>query len=66
MTTPNTMSQSQTAPLAAEQIEESPFVIEFFMVQALGFRGMAYLDADSKWRRAFDDAPVYGPVKIIE
>lgn len=45
---------------------ESPFLVEFFMVEGLGFRCMAYRNQDGKWRGAFDDAELPGCVHLME
>jgi hypothetical protein len=34
---------------------ESPFLVEFFMVEGRGFKCMAYRNQDGKWRAAFSN-----------
>ena len=46
--------------------EESPFIVEFFMVQSLGFRGMGYCDEDGRWRNAFNNDQLMGQVYLLE
>ena len=46
--------------------EASPFVTEFFMVQGLGYRGMAYCDHDGTWRNAFNHFPLMGRIYLLE
>lgn len=50
----------------AQTAEISPFVIEFFMVEGLGFRCMAYRDNDGKWRDAFKHYELHGDIQILE
>jgi len=45
--------------------EESPFIIEFYMVQCIGFQCMAYRDEDGKWRTALDNSELPGDVIIL-
>ena len=49
-----------------EAAEASPFVVEFFMVQGLGFRGMAYCDEDGTWRNAFNHDHLMGRIYLLE
>ena len=49
--------------LVAESI--SPFTIEFVMVLCCGMRFMAYLDLEGKWRTAFDNRELEGPVRVL-
>jgi hypothetical protein len=51
---------------AEEAAETSPFVLEFFMVQGLGFRGMAYCDEDGNWRNAFNHDQLMGRIYLLE
>ncbi len=44
----------------------SPFVIEFFTVQVLGLKCMAYRDSDGKWRRAVDGVELPGFVRVLD
>jgi hypothetical protein len=45
---------------------ESPFLVEFFMVQGMGFKCMAYRNQDGKWRGAFDNEELPGKIQILE
>jgi hypothetical protein len=56
----------QTAFTIEKSAGETPFMIEFFMVQGIGFRCMAYCDEDGKWRHAFDNAELFGDIRILE
>jgi hypothetical protein len=53
-------------PVVASMIEDTPFIIEFFMVQGAGFRCTAYRDQDGKWRDAFNNEELFGEVQILE
>jgi hypothetical protein len=44
----------------------SPFLVEFFTVQALGVRCMAYRNPDGKWHRAFDHLELPGSIRLLE
>ena len=48
------------------QVDVSPFIIEFFMVQGLGFRCMAYRDQDGKWYNALNRSELFGDIQILE
>lgn len=54
-----------TKPHAEERSETSPFTIEFFMVQGIGFKCMAYREGDGKWRGAFDNEELPGTVRVL-
>jgi len=43
----------------------SPFLVEFFLVQGINFCCMAYLDADGKWRGAFDKQELFGVLRVV-
>ena len=53
-------------PVVAALIDDTPFIIEFHMVQGIGFRCAAYRDQDGKWRDAFNHEELFGPVQILE
>jgi hypothetical protein len=53
------------APSPASE-EKSPFVTEFFLVQGISFRCMAYFDQDRKWRNAFSHDELPGAIYILE
>jgi hypothetical protein len=57
--------KSQPTRAAGEE-DESPFLLEFFMVQGFGFRCMAYRDDYGRWRTAFDNQELAGHVWISE
>jgi hypothetical protein len=61
-----TMQACQPAFGVEEAAEASPFVVEFFMVQGLGFRGMAYCDEDGNWRNAFNNDQLMGHIYLLE
>jgi hypothetical protein len=44
---------------------DSPFIIEFSMVQCCGLNCMAYCDANGKWRGAYDNDELPEPVFIL-
>lgn len=44
----------------------SPFLVEFFMVQGVGFQCMAYRNSDGKWRGAFDNRELPGAIHVLE
>lgn len=50
---------------SAESNGFSPFEQEFFMVQGIGFRCMAYRNGDGKWRGAFDDEELPGAIRVL-
>jgi hypothetical protein len=52
--------------VAKEQDGVSPFVVEFFMVQGIGFQCMAYCSYDGKWRTAFDNIELHGAIHVLE
>jgi hypothetical protein len=50
----------------ARQSAPSFLLIEFFLVQGVGFRCTAYCDPVGKWRDAFTNAELPGEVQILE
>jgi hypothetical protein len=44
----------------------SPFLVEFFMVQGIGFQCMAYRNSDGKWRGAFDNRELPGAIRVLD
>jgi hypothetical protein len=60
--------QQQSEPRLSADNEggASPFIVEFFMVQGIGFRCMAYRDHDGMWRSAFDNKALSGCIRILE
>jgi len=62
-----TMMQTYQPGFGTEDsAEASPFVVEFFMVQGLGFRGMAYCDERGNWRNAFNNDQLMGHIYLLE
>jgi hypothetical protein len=53
-------------PRPEDQCGVSPFVLEFFMVQGIGFQCMAYRGGDGKWHQAFNDQELPGAVSLLE
>jgi hypothetical protein len=51
---------------AADERESSPFLVEFFMVEGIGFRCMAYRDFDGHWRGAFNNKALPGMVRVLD
>jgi hypothetical protein len=49
-----------------DQRGASPFILEFFMVQGIGFRCMAYRNGDGKWHEAFNDRELPGAIRLLE
>jgi hypothetical protein len=45
--------------------EVSPFLVEFFMVQGVGFKCMAYMGFDGKWHGAFDNRVLPGNIRVL-
>lgn len=46
--------------------ELSPFTVEFFLVQGVGFKCMAYPDAEGRWHEAFCNAELSEPIQVLE
>jgi hypothetical protein len=44
----------------------TPFIFEFFMVQGMGFRCMAYCDQAGCWRNALNNEELTGEIRILE
>ncbi|HUA66420.1 MAG TPA: hypothetical protein VME24_11265 [Alphaproteobacteria bacterium] len=53
-------------PGAAAEDAASPFLVEFFMVQGVGFQCMAYRNSDGTWRSAFDNRLLPGAIRVLE
>lgn len=53
-------------PAGEARGEASPFILEFFMVQSAGYRCMAYLNKEGKWRGAFDHRELPGTIRVLE
>jgi hypothetical protein len=50
---------------ANEKETASPFVHEYFIVQCLGYLGMAYRNSEGKWLDAFTHRQLAGEVRIL-
>lgn len=59
-------SPIQPFRLVANEEEPSPFIREFFLVQGIGFRCMAYRGSEGKWRGAFSNEELPGPIRVLE
>ncbi len=66
MTTQTLIPRRKLVSKVKTQEESSPFIVEFFMVQGIGYRCMAYCDEDGKWRNAFNNGELYGDIRILE
>jgi len=60
------MQSLKSRSASAAHDELSPFTVEFFWVQTIGHRCMAYLDYEGKWHEAFNGAEIPGPVRVLE
>ena len=60
------LGSREPKPVIREPGEPSPFLVEFFMVQGVGFKCMAYRNGDGKWRTAFDDIELPGTIRVLE
>jgi hypothetical protein len=59
-------SQRNPKPGAGKQDGESPFLVEFFMVQGPGFKCMAYRNGDGIWHEAFAHIKLPGQIRVLE
>jgi hypothetical protein len=66
MTNHTTMQQFESGSAIELQDEMSPFIIEFFLVQGIGFTCMAYHDRDGRWHRAIDNEELPGLILVLE
>lgn len=66
MTNQMTAQPCGTESAAEDRGEPSPFIYEFFMVQCVNFKCMAYRDQDGKWRGALDNEELDGFVRVLE
>jgi hypothetical protein len=60
------ISTREPAPALEGFTVPSPFVLEFFLVEALGFRGMAYCDRDGNWCNASNHDQLMGHIYLLE
>jgi len=66
MTQPTIQQPGPPRLMAEAGSESSPFTVEFFWVQGIGFRCMAYQDQAGKWYEAFCNWALPGPVRVLE
>jgi hypothetical protein len=59
-------SPIQSCELVENEDLSSPFIREFFLVQGVGFRCMAYRNSEGKWCGAFNNEELPGPIRILE
>jgi hypothetical protein len=59
-------SLHESRAVADEYDGTSPFLVEFFMVQGVGFQCMAYRDFQGKWHHAFNNKELPGRVDVLE
>ena len=43
-----------------------PSLIQYFMVQGINFRCVSYRDLHGRWRDAFNQAELFGDIRILE
>lgn len=60
------MNKQEYASAERASQEDSPFEIEFFMLQGIGFRCMGYRDEKGQWRSAFNHVELFGMIQIAE
>jgi hypothetical protein len=66
MTHQTIQQPGQSRLMAEARSEASPFTIEFYWVQGIGFRCMAYQDQAGKWYEAFCNWALPGPIRVLE
>jgi hypothetical protein len=57
--------QPANRPATKNPGDESPFDAEFFIVQGINFKCMAYRDERGKWRGAFNHLELPGMIQIL-
>jgi hypothetical protein len=57
--------QSGNRPAVKTSGDESPFDSEFFFVQGINFKCMAYRDETGKWRGAFNHLELPGMIRVL-
>jgi hypothetical protein len=50
---------------STNQDGESPFIVEFVMVQCIDFVCMAYQDKNEVWRNAYNNDALPEPVRVL-
>jgi len=60
------MAETQPVVRGGAYDEKSPFDIEFFMLEGIGFRCMGYRDSRGKWRSALNHVELFGDIHIAE
>jgi hypothetical protein len=60
------MEKLEPVPVVNGTAGTSPFDIEFYMLQGVGFRCMGYRDKNGKWRSALNHVELFGQIWICE
>jgi hypothetical protein len=60
------MQLCEPESVAEKRPEVTPFLVEYFMVQSICFRGMAYCDQDGRWRNAANNDQLLGRVYLLD
>ena len=60
-----TVPLPQTLPVGETPYEMRPWLIQFKMVQAHGYRCAAYCDANGQWRSAYSNEALPGDIKVL-
>jgi len=64
---PKTMTTASRPKLGVKRpTPAAPFVIQFFLVQGLGFRCAAYCDLQGIWRDASNHQELFGDIRILD
>src|SRR5580692_263368 len=63
---PETLPPSSRRSFTEDENGVSPFTLEFFMVQGIGFRCMAYRNGNGKWHEAYNDRELPGAIRLLE
>jgi len=58
------MQATMSPPPAAVPVVAAPILLEFFLVQGVGFRCLAYLDPAGCWRDALSNEELVGDIQI--
>lgn len=59
-------TECEPAAVAKRPTDALPALMEFVMVQGVGFRCIAYRDAEGRWRNAFNNEELFGEIRILE
>jgi hypothetical protein len=60
------IGRHEPKPVSGKHDETSPFLVEFFLVQGVGFQCMAYKDFDGKWHHAFNNKELPGRIRVLQ